>query len=452
MPGLARKLLIFAAVDGLVLQPLVQRGQRPATATQISYKDNHIGPAAQADTERSGDGKKGFEAFGIVGLLTVSEVSFLISITRREQVAQIRGKPVYVITEVVLTPLASKAEADTSIAGTYAALQNHVEEGEHGMDDSDSDEDQGEQSTVDDEVEDDIPTGTPVASPTSSEHKRASSIAEDVMTRKGGYGRFATSWFSKKGWTVDQRRNLGMTGPQSAEDTGSSGTSPTKSTNAEPEVEDVSSMSEQKASETAANLLPKLLRTTQILFGSSRSFYFSYDLDITRRLATQRPFNPEIPLHTQVDAQYFWNRNVIEPFINAGQTSLVMPLMQGFVGQRSFQMDPNPEKPIIGMEVAGKSSMELSDFSKSPSGESPPGSPRASSNFRSQRWFLLTLISRRSVKRGGLRYLRRGIDENGNTANEVESEQLLSDIAWSPSSKIHSFVQIRGSIPVYFSQ
>lgn len=321
------------------------------------------------------------------------------------------------------------------------------------MDDSDSDDDQGDHTApVDDEVEDDIPTITPITSPTSSEQKRASSIAEDVMTRKGGYGRFATSWFSKKGWTVEQRRNLGLTASQSAVDTDSAGNSPTKSTSTEPEVEDAASIKEQKVNETAANLLPKLLRTTQILFGSSRSFYFSYDLDITRRLATQRPFNPEIPLHTQVDPQYFWNRNVIEPFIDAGQTSIVMPLMQGFVGQRSFAMDPDPQKPIIGMEGTEKVSMELSDFSRSPSGESPPSSPINSGNYKNQRYFLLTLISRRSVKRGGLRYLRRGIDENGNTANEVESEQLLSDIAWSPSSKIHSFVQIRGSLPVFFSQ
>lgn len=67
MPGLARKLLIFAAVDGLILQPLAQRGQRPGPATQITYKDNHIGPVVRTDPERSADGKKSFEAFGIVG-------------------------------------------------------------------------------------------------------------------------------------------------------------------------------------------------------------------------------------------------------------------------------------------------------------------------------------------------------------------------------------------------
>jgi hypothetical protein len=64
-PGLARKVLIFAAIDGLILQPLGQRGQRP-TAAKITYKDNHIGPAF-GDGGGGDEGAKSFEAFAIVG-------------------------------------------------------------------------------------------------------------------------------------------------------------------------------------------------------------------------------------------------------------------------------------------------------------------------------------------------------------------------------------------------
>jgi hypothetical protein len=64
----------------------------------------------------------------------------------------------------------------------------------------------------------------------------------------------------------------------------------------------------------------------------------------------------------------------------------------------------------------------------------------------------LTLISRRSIKRAGLRYLRRGVDDDGSTANGVETEQILSSTDWSLTSKIYSFLQIRGSIPLFFSQ
>lgn len=396
------------------------------------------------------------------GLLTVSKSSFLISITRRQQVAQIQGKPIYVVTEVTLTPLASRSEAESSIIRTQAAIQRRAAGG-HGMDESDTDGDEEELSAaVSDDVDDEEvqpPTADPAS--TSSGHQRTSSVAEDVMTRKGGYGRFAQKWFSRKGWAVDQRRNLGMTVSES------SITPPigNDSTKAELAGQDVLSPDSNKINDTsirddkvrgvAANLLPKLLRTTQILFGSSRSFFFSYDFDITRNLMNRRPANNELPLHTQVDPMFFWNRHIVQPFIDAGQTSLVMPLMQGFVGQRSFEMDPDPPKPIIGLDGDVKSSMELVDMSAgrahlepaedsdspSPSGASKPWKP-----------FLLTLISRRSVQRAGLRYLRRGIDEEGGTANTVETEQILSDASWTPSSKIHSFVQIRGSVPIYFSQ
>lgn len=66
--------------------------------------------------------------------------------------------------------------------------------------------------------------------------------------------------------------------------------------------------------------------------------------------------------------------------------------------------------------------------------------------------FLLTLVSRRSTKRSGLRYLRRGIDDEGNCANFVETEQIISSANWDTSKKIRCFVQVRGSIPLYFSQ
>jgi hypothetical protein len=63
------------------------------------------------------------------------------------------------------------------------------------------------------------------------------------------------------------------------------------------------------------------------------------------------------------------------------------------------------------------------------------------------------LISRRSIKRAGLRYLRRGVDEEGNAANSVETEQILSPSTWDTSAdKIFSFTQYRGSIPLFFSQ
>jgi len=78
MPGLARKILISAAVDGIILQPLAQKGQRPVPATKIAYNNHHIGPVLKDGSEGEGEGEgegesesegggKNFEAFGIVG-------------------------------------------------------------------------------------------------------------------------------------------------------------------------------------------------------------------------------------------------------------------------------------------------------------------------------------------------------------------------------------------------
>lgn len=68
MPGLVRKLLIFAAIDGLILQPTAPKGQRPAPATKIAYKDKHIGPVSSDLQDLEGSSAKSFEAFGIVGM------------------------------------------------------------------------------------------------------------------------------------------------------------------------------------------------------------------------------------------------------------------------------------------------------------------------------------------------------------------------------------------------
>lgn len=61
--------------------------------------------------------------------------------------------------------------------------------------------------------------------------------------------------------------------------------------------------------------------------------------------------------------------------------------------------------------------------------------------------YRLILISRRSRYRAGTRFKRRGIDQNGKCANYVETEQILKF-----NNHIVSFVQVRGSIPVFWVQ
>lgn len=74
--------------------------------------------------------------------------------------------------------------------------------------------------------------------------------------------------------------------------------------------------------------------------------------------------------------------------------------------------------------------------------------------------FQLVLISRRSRFRAGTRYFRRGIDHEGHVANYNETEQILvlhadketkEDVKQSLPTFV-SFVQTRGSVPVYWAE
>ncbi|KAK6147581.1 hypothetical protein DH2020_018493 [Rehmannia glutinosa] len=65
----------------------------------------------------------------------------------------------------------------------------------------------------------------------------------------------------------------------------------------------------------------------------------------------------------------------------------------------------------------------------------------------------LTLIARRSRHYAGTRYLKRGVNEKGRVANDVETEQILfEDVPEGMPLQISSVVQIRGSIPLFWSQ
>lgn len=60
---------------------------------------------------------------------------------------------------------------------------------------------------------------------------------------------------------------------------------------------------------------------------------------------------------------------------------------------------------------------------------------------------LLTVISKQSWKRTGTRFNVRGVDDNGNVANFVETETILND-----GVHIFAYTQIRGSIPLFWEQ
>ncbi|XP_043719353.1 phosphoinositide phosphatase SAC3-like isoform X2 [Telopea speciosissima] len=71
----------------------------------------------------------------------------------------------------------------------------------------------------------------------------------------------------------------------------------------------------------------------------------------------------------------------------------------------------------------------------------------------SGREFKFTLIARRSRHFAGTRYLKRGVNEKGSVANDVETEQIVfEDVPEGCPTQISSVVQNRGSIPLFWSQ
>ncbi|KAI4712027.1 hypothetical protein J4E89_003473 [Alternaria sp. Ai002NY15] len=484
MPSLVRKLLIFAAVDGLILQPSPPRNHPPATqqAIKVDYKGN-VAPLLK-DRREEDTAPVSVEAHGIIGLLKVATSYFLISISDREQVALVRGKPIYKITDVALIPLSSQADADKAIAATRDHLKRRNRAPGLEDEDSDSDSEDGAPSVTDSLVEDSSSTPSEVKDSVTGQKgsaQRKTSVAEDVIQRKGVYGRFADKWFSRKGWSADNRRLQGLSSeenlaaknvPQNV-DSGVPKEEEQPKSESKPDAiptddKDISepvspeaipkALGGEKDAATVA-LLPKILQTTEMYF-SSGNFFFSYDYDISHGIGQQQA-SSSVALFKQFDPLFFWNQHIITPFIEAGQHAFVLPVMQGFVGQRPFTIktadgqsnslvvDPSATPDDIQLQSWHEKQKEDPQSNAEASGEAPD--PDAS--LVDGKDFLLTLISRRSIKRAGLRYLRRGTDDEGCTANSVETEQILSNPAFSTTQdKIFSFTQIRGSIPLFFSQ
>nr|XP_031862628.1 uncharacterized protein CI109_002126 [Kwoniella shandongensis]KAA5529700.1 hypothetical protein CI109_002126 [Kwoniella shandongensis] len=128
----------------------------------------------------------------------------------------------------------------------------------------------------------------------------------------------------------------------------------------------------------------------------------------------------QVPLWRRVDRRFFWNETLMKDFIDLGLHAYVIPMMQGWVQSTSFRIPipPNPLDPNVSL------------------GSVPVD---------------LIVVSRRSRERAGLRYQRRGIDDDGHVANMVETEMIVRAKVEEKSS-LFSFLQIRGSIPLRWSQ
>jgi hypothetical protein len=372
----------------------------------------------------------------------------LISITQRQQVANIRGKPIYSIKDVTLIPLSSRAAAEEAILSAGKAITQDKKTAAEDTEESDI-EDDAETASVNEETS--SKAAEALDAPDNTVLKKSTTFVKDVVQDKGLYGRFANKWFSKNGWAANGRKRQGMSEEEKltaeqareADKVLPEGERVSETVDAPGAVEVPSTTETNKdvkesstAKSNIESLTPRILRSARLYFSAS-SFFFSYDYDLSTSI--QATSNSTLPLWKRFDPLFFWNRNLLSPIIDAGHSNFALPLLQGFVGQRAFSITQTDGETD---QVIDPADIPLQDMN----------APKDDPSDTKTKDFFLTLISRRSVKRAGLRYLRRGIDDDGNVANYVETEQILSPQDWDPAKKTYSLVQIRGSIPLFFSQ
>jgi len=143
-------------------------------------------------------------------------------------------------------------------------------------------------------------------------------------------------------------------------------------------------------------------------------FYYSPSYDISHSMQRLANFPPEfkmMPMIDRSDENFVWNHHLLKDLSSREPEfkKYCLPIIHGFVSIKSVTVNGNT--------------------------------------------FSWTLISRRSVHRAGTRLLIRGVNSEGHPANFVETEQIV-EYSKSPngSGGRCSHVQVRGSIPLYWSQ
>ncbi|WKX92071.1 hypothetical protein Q1695_010252 [Nippostrongylus brasiliensis] len=147
----------------------------------------------------------------------------------------------------------------------------------------------------------------------------------------------------------------------------------------------------------------------------STDFYFSYTYDLSRSLqknALSSDWDRDGERLMDSDRKFVWNSFLLKPLRNnLVSEQWLLEIVHGYVGQQLINFP----------------------FTK----------------------LSLTLIGRRSAEYAGTRFLKRGANQKGNVANDVETEQVLWDVSSSPNfsrGRFSSFVQRSGSVPLRWSQ
>ncbi|KAG5361478.1 Phosphoinositide phosphatase SAC1 [Yarrowia sp. C11] len=155
------------------------------------------------------------------------------------------------------------------------------------------------------------------------------------------------------------------------------------------------------------------LKILQFHLDSSR-LYFCRTWDLTTSLQAQSHAQraPGVSFQT-ADERFFWNKYVCTDLMDA---ALTQPGVGLFVTPMTFGFVELTQSTMNGRNVT------------------------------------FGLITRRSRHRAGTRYFRRGIDAHGNVANFNETEQLLIVEGTAEPPRVYSYLQTRGSVPVYWGE
>ena len=158
----------------------------------------------------------------------------------------------------------------------------------------------------------------------------------------------------------------------------------------------------------------------------NKSFYFSYSYDITHSLQhniirqRQAMQNGQHQADVDFNSMFVWNHHLLKPAIKALRNPFhwCLPTIHGFIDQAALD--------IFGRVV------------------------------------YICIIGRRSRHFAGARFLKRGINDTGYVANDVETEQIVSETLTTsfhaPGPRLYSspnytsYLHHRGSIPLYWTQ
>ena len=256
-----------------------------------------------------------------VGLLDLVSTSYLIAITQHEQVAQIRGKEIYAVRDVVLLPLSSQAEAEKAIK---KAPKNAKPDKNATADVETEESDIGEDVETASVGGDDKSADDTALEPSKDSSKGENKFVKNVIQDKGRYGRFATRWFSKNGSNANARRKQGLSGqedlpPERQKVDSNSATAPNDEAK---EVVDAKEPGKDQNDEVGTHLdddddanadgqppkgklaietlTPRIVRSARLFFSWS-GFFYSYEHDLSGTLMQKGTVLSALPMWKRFD-------------------------------------------------------------------------------------------------------------------------------------------------------